>query len=68
MTSFYSRIITISLFFIIAGIPLLINPFAFNAFELIKRESAYALVCLLLVSAIALANKKNCPYACMPCP
>ena len=61
MTSFYNRIITISLFFILAGIPLLINPFAFNSFELIKRESAYALVCLLLVSAIALANKKKTP-------
>jgi len=61
MTTLYSRILTISLFFIIAGIPLLINPFAFNSVELIKRESAYALVCLLLSCVLALANKKNFP-------
>lgn len=61
MTTLYSRILTISLFFILAGLPLLVNPFAINSVELIKRESAYALVCLLLSCAIALANKKIFP-------
>jgi O-antigen ligase len=61
MTTLYSRTLTISLFFIIAGIPLLINPLALNSAELIKREFAYALVCLLLSCTIALANKKKSP-------
>jgi O-antigen ligase len=51
--------IKISLFFLAAGIPLLINPFAFNSVELIKRQSAYALVCLLAACALAQAFKKN---------
>jgi len=54
-----TKIITIILFFLTAGIPLLINPLAFNSVELIKRESAYALVCLLITCALMAAPKKN---------
>jgi putative inorganic carbon (HCO3(-)) transporter len=41
--------------------PLLINPFAFNSVELIKRESAYALVCMLAVCALAQAPTSKNP-------
>jgi len=51
--------VKIILFFLIAGLPLLINPFAFNSVELIKRESAYALVCLLAVCALVQTPAKN---------
>ncbi len=51
--------IKIILFFLIAGLPLLVNPFAVNSVELIKRESAYVLVCLLAVCALAQAPGKN---------
>lgn len=58
--------IKISLFFLAAGIPLLINPFAFNAVELIKRESAYALVCLLAACALAQAKKNPLRLYALP--
>jgi O-antigen ligase len=54
-----SSIKKISLFFLAAGIPLLINPFALNAAELIKRESAYVLVCLIGLCALAPGPVKN---------
>ena len=53
--------INIILFFLAAAIPLLINPFALNSVELIKRQSAYALVSLLVACAIAQAVKKKSP-------
>ncbi len=68
MISLCTRTIAICLFFIAAGIPLLINPFAFNWVELIKRESAYALICLLIISAVALTCKKKTLCACTRCP
>ena len=68
MSSLYKKIIAVSLFVIMAVIPLLVNPFTFNWVELIKRESVYALVCLLLCCSIALANKKKTSCACIPCP
>ena len=55
----FASTIKIILFFLAAGIPLLINPLAFNSVELIKRQSAYALVCLIALCAIAAALKKN---------
>ena len=55
----FTKTIPITLFFLTAGIPLLINPLAFNSVELIKRESAYALVCLLILSVLAMAPWKN---------
>jgi len=54
-----ARTIRIILVFLAAGLPLLINPFAFNAVELIKRESAYALVCLLAVCVLAQAPPRK---------
>jgi len=51
--------IKIILFFLAAGLPLLINPFAVNSVELIKRQSAYALVCLLAVCVLVPAPGKK---------
>ena len=55
----FASTINIILFFLAAGIPLLINPLALNSVELIKRQSAYVLVCLLVTCALAMAPKKN---------
>jgi len=68
MLTLCRRTIDICLFFILAVIPLLVNPFTFNPVELIKRESAYALAGLVLACAIVLANKKKTPFACTVCP
>jgi len=46
------RIIAVGLFFLFAGVPLLINPFAFDYWYKPKIDSVYALL-ILLVTAVA---------------
>lgn len=68
MSDIYRRIITICLYFFAAVVPLLVNPLVINWVELVKRKSAYVLLCLLAASAAVLACKKKTRFASIPCP